>query len=113
MGGVFALSLITSHPEDFGTALCFSPGYFLYKEKEVDAYLEKMMPNFDRNHKLFFYSGNIGFEHQFLKDTKAMHGYFLAQGFNKKVDLIIDLKAEHNEYCWSLHFKEAIRFWQS
>lgn len=112
MGGVFALSLITSYPEDFGIALCFSPGFFLYDEKEVDAYLENIMPNFDQNHKIFFYSGNVGFEHQFLKDTKGMYEYFLSKGFNKNVDLVIDLKAEHNEYCWSLHFKEAIKFWQ-
>ena len=112
MGGVFALSLITSYPDDFGAALCFSPGYFLYNEDEVDAYLEKIMPSFDKNHKLFFYSGNVGFEHAFLKDTKGMYEYFLSKGFNKNVDLQIDLEAEHNEYCWSMHFIDAIKFWQ-
>lgn len=112
MGGVFALSLITSYPEDFGVAFCFSPGYFLYEKSKVDEYLKKVMPNFDKDHKLFFYSGNIGFEHLFLDDTEGMYEYFLKQGFNKNVDLLIDLKAEHNEYCWSLHFNEAIKFWQ-
>ena len=112
MGGVFALSLICSYPNEFGAAFCFSPGFFLYDQEKVDDFLEKTMPNFDKNHKLFFYSGNIGFEHQFLKDTKGMYEYFLAKGFNKNVDLLIDLKAEHNEYCWSLHFNEAIKFWQ-
>ena len=112
MGGVFALSLITSYPEDFGTALCFSPGYFLYNHQEVRDYLDKIIPSFDKNHKIFFYSGNIGFEHQFLKDTKGMYQYFLEHGFNKNVDLVIDLEAEHNEYCWSMHFIEAIKFWQ-
>ena len=112
MGGVFALSLITSYPDEFGVALCFSPGYFLYDEIEVKNYMDEKMKNFDLDHKLFFYSGNVGFEHQFLKDTKGMYNYFLSLGFNKNVSLLIDLEAEHNEYCWSKHFAEAIKFWQ-
>ena len=113
MGGVYALSLLTSYPEDFGTALCFSPGYFLYNKKEVKEYMDKVIDKIDRDHKLFFYTGMVGFEHEFVKDTKAMYEYFLSHGFNKNVDLLIDENAEHNEYCWSTHFNEAIRFWQS
>ena len=112
MGGVFALSLITSYPELFGVALCFSPGYFLYDKNEVRHYMDESMTRFDKNHKLFFYTGCVGFEEAFIEDTKAMYQYFIDKGFNKNVDLQIDLEAEHNEYCWSMHFPEAIRFWQ-
>ena len=113
MGGVFALSLLTSYPEIFGTALCFSPGYFLYDKKEIKAYMDGCISKIDKDHKLFFYTGMVGFEASFVKDTKSMYEYFLAHGFNKNVDLLIDEKAEHNEYCWSIHFNEAVRFWQS
>ena len=113
MGGVYALSLLTSYPEEFGVALCFSPGYFLYNKKEVKAYMDNVIDKIDKDHKLFFYTGVVGFESVFVEDTKVMYQYFLNHGFKKNVDLLIDEKAEHNEYCWSKHFNEAVRFWQS
>lgn len=114
MGGVFALSLLTSYPDLFGCALCMSPGYFLYNKEEVKKYLDERMKNIDKEHKLFFYSGNVGFESQFLEDTKGVYSYFVSKGFsNKKIGLLIDLEAEHNEYCWSKHFPEAVKFWQN
>ena len=113
MGGVFALSLLLSYPEVFGCALCFSPGYFLYDRGEVKKYIDARLSNLDNKHRMFFYSGNVGFEHAFLEDTERMYNYFIDNGFSKeKVGLLVDLEAEHNEYCWSLHFNEAIKFWQ-
>ena len=111
MGGVYALSLITSYPEVFGTALCFSPGFFLYNHDEMYSYLKDRLSVLDKDHRLFFYSGNVGFENRFLEDTKGVYEFYKAHGY-KKIDLVIDLEAEHNEYCWSMHFPEAIRFWQ-
>ena len=113
MGGVYALSLLTSYPEDFGVALCFSPGYFLYDKKEVKDYMDKVIPTIDLEHKLYFYTGTVGFENRFVEDTLRMYQYFVDHGFNKNVGLLIDEEAEHNEYCWSMHFNEAIRFWMS
>ena len=114
MGGVFALSLITSYPEEFGFALCFSPGFFLYDENKVRSYLDESLLSFDNNHKIYLYSGNVGFESKFLNHTKLMHEYFKEKGFDdKRVALEIDYDAEHNEKCWSMHFNKAIKFWQS
>lgn len=113
MGGVFALSLISSYPEDFGIALCFSPGFFLYDQNEVKNYLDKCLPSFDKNHKIFLYTGDVGFEHQFIKDTLGMYDYLLDNRFNENARLLIDTEAEHHESYWSKHFPEAIRFWFS
>lgn len=110
MGGVFALSLITSYPEVFGFALIFSPGIFLYKNNEVKEYLDKSVSKLD-NHKLFFYSGNVGFESQFLDRTIETYNFYKNRGFNDKhIHLLTDLSAEHNEAAWSRHFEEAIKF---
>ena len=113
MGGVFALSLVTYYPELFGFALSFSPGIFLYNKKDVKNYLDKAMENFDKNHKIYLYSGNAGFESKFLERTKDMFEYFSSKGFDEKhLKLCVDLKAEHCERCWSEHFNNAIKFWQ-
>ena len=113
MGGVFALSLVTYYPELFGFALSFSPGIFLYNKKDVKNYLDKAMENFDKNHKIYLYSGNVGFESKFLERTKDMFEYFSSKGFDEKhLKLCVDLKAEHCERCWSEHFNNAIKFWQ-
>lgn len=110
MGGVFSLSLITLYPDVFGFALVFSPGLFLYKQDEVKQYLNKSISKLSE-HKLFFYSGNVGFESKFLKDTINVYNYFINNGFKENVQLLIDEKAEHNEYSWSKHFEEAVIFW--
>ena len=111
MGGVYALSLLTSYPELFGFGLLFSPGFFLYSKKKVTEYMNHVLPKLD-NHRLFFYTGNVGFESLFLKRTVDMYNYFKSNGFDEKhIHLLIDEEAEHNEPSWSKHFEEAIRFW--
>jgi len=114
MGGVFSLSLMLSYPDLFGYALCFSPGYFLYNEKKVNKYLDERLKYLDLNHKIYFYTGNVGFEEKFLARTKTMYEYFKEHGFDDNhVALNIDYSGEHNEYCWSKHFNDAIDFWLS
>ena len=111
MGGVFALSLIAEYPEIYGFSLIFSPGCFLYDQKEVESYLDKSVHKL-KNHKLFFYSGNVGFESKFLDRTKDTYSYYIKHGLdNNKIKLLVDLEAEHNEASWSKHFEEAIKFW--
>jgi len=111
MGGVFSFSLITSYPEIFGCALVFSPGFFLYNKDKVNEYLMHVMPNLDKN-KIFFYSGNVGFEKKFLDRTKIMYNHFKNSGYDENnLKLVLDLSAEHNEASWSKHFEEAARFW--
>ena len=111
MGGVFSLSLLTSYPEVFGFALIFSPGIFLYKDDEVKKYLNQSVIKLD-NHKLFFYSGNIGFESEFLERTIDTYNFYKNHGLDDRhLRLLIDHDAEHNECAWSKHFEEAIKFW--
>ena len=112
MGGIFALTLPAAYPETFGFSLVFSPGFFLYSLDEIKQYLDKVIPGLQSN-KLFFYSGNVGFESKFLESTKAVYNYFKGKGFSEnQVAIKLDLKAEHNEASWSKHFEEAIEFWQ-
>lgn len=112
MGGIFALTLPAAYPETFGFSLVFSPGFFLYSLDEIKQYLDKVITGIHSN-KLFFYSGNVGFESKFLESTKAVYNYFEDKGFSDdQIAIELDLKAEHNEASWSKHFEEAIEFWQ-
>ena len=111
MGGVFALSMITSYPDLFGFALIFSPGNFLYSPDKLKIYLDQSVSKLN-DHKLFFYSGNVGFESSFLERTIDTYNYYKSNGLKEKnLMLLTDLKAEHNEASWSKHFEEGIRFW--
>jgi len=112
MGGIFALTLPASYPKTFGFSLIFSPGFFLYSLEDIKNYLDGVIPGL-QNNKLFFYSGNVGFESKFLESTKSIYNYFIERGFEtSKVNINLDLNAEHNEASWSKHFEEAIEFWQ-
>ena len=110
MGGVFSTSLLTSYPEVFGFALIFSPGFFLYKEDEVNKYFAHVLPKLN-NHRLYLYCGVIGFEGMFVERTQKAYDYFLKKGFNKNnIKLVFDPECEHNEAAWSKHFEDAIKF---
>lgn len=111
MGGIFALSLITSYPEIFGFSLVFSPGLFLYPAKKVKEFLDESIPKFD-NHKMYFYCGNVGFESKFLKRTVDTFNYLKSHGMNhNNIHLLVDPNADHNEASWSKHFEQGIKFW--
>ncbi len=110
MGGIFSLSMVLSYPELFGFGLVFSPGIFLYSDKKVKEYFSENLTNLNE-HKLYFYSGNSGFESRFLKRTIDAYKYFKQNGLKDNVRLLKDLEADHNEASWSKHFEEAIKFW--
>lgn len=110
MGGVFALSLLTSYPEVFGFGLVFSPGFFLYSKDKVMSYLDETVPKLS-NHRLYFYCGNIGFESKFLDRTYSVYRYIKKCGFNEEnIEMDIDVTCGHNEASWSKHFEDAIKF---
>ena len=112
MGGVFALALLSSYPDIFGAAFCFSPAFFLYQKKSLRAYLDDRLKDISKDTKLYFYSGNEEYEHRFINGTINMHHYFLTKGFDKdNLYLSLDVHGLHNEYTWFMHFNEAIRFW--
>lgn len=114
MGGCFAISLWMMHPEIIGTALSFSPGFFLFHKAELRQFVDNHFDKLDEDNRLFMYVGDVGFEHRFVARTKDMYSYYLSKGMdNKKISLLIDEKAEHNEHFWSLHFLDAIKYWQN
>lgn len=109
MGGIYALAMLLTFPETIKTALCFSPAYFLYKKKDLNAYLDNKISSVSKDHKFFFYVGEVDYEKLFVKDTKLMKQYFFKKGYNTQ--LVIDSNGEHNESTWSNHFIKAIKFW--
>ena len=110
MGGVFSTSLLTSYPDIFGFALIFSPGYFLYPKDLMRKYIDEHFPKLN-NHRLYFYTGTVGFEARFVEETRSTYDYLLEKGFNKEnIKLVIDQKSTHNEEAWSKHFEDAIIF---
>ncbi len=110
MGGILAFNMLNKYPDVFSFGLCFSPAFFLHFKKD---YLPIIRNNHTRNdNKIILYSGNVDYEHAFLKDTIEMYDYLLDIKHNpKKLKLLIDMKGLHNEKTWSKHFIEAILFW--
>ncbi len=111
MGGIFATSLLTSYPDIFGAAFIYSPAYFLYDKKKIYEYMDERVDKI-KNHKIYLYSGNVGFESTFKKPTIDMYHHLLDKGIKQEnITLTIDDKGEHNEPTWSKHFNECIKFW--
>ena len=111
MGGIYAFSIVAEYPETFGFSMIFSPGFFLYKESDLNGYFDKVYPGLT-NQKLYMYSGAKDFEAKFTKRTIDAYNYFKNKGYpESQIKLLVDNEAEHNEKAWSKHFNEAIRFW--
>ena len=111
MGGIYAFSIVAEYPETFGFSMIFSPGFFLYKESDLNGYFDKVYPRLT-NQKLYMYTGSKDFEAKFTKRTIDAYNYFRNKGYpESQIKLLVDKEAEHNEKAWSKHFNEAIRFW--
>ena len=75
-------------------------------------YVDSLNINPEEYGKFYFYTGDVEFEHLFLKPTIDMYQYFRKHGFeHDKVSLLVDASKAHCEAAWSEHFIEAIRFW--
>ena len=112
MGGLAAFNYGTKCKETFGFALCFSPAFFLFDKKKLYDYVDSLNINPYEYGKFYFYSGDVEFEHQFIKGTTDMYHYFLKHGYDESnVHLEIDKTQKHCEAAWNKHFKGAIRFW--
>ena len=112
MGGIAAFNFGTIHRDTFGFALCFSPAFHLYNKKELYEYVNSLNINPNGLGIFFFYTGDVEFEHLFLRPTIDMYQYFRKQGFDHdQVSLVVDASKAHCEAAWSEHFPEAIRFW--
>ena len=112
MGGVAAFNYGTKRHDVFGFSLCFSPAFFLYDKKDLYEYIDSLNINPEDYGKFYFYTGDVEFEHLFLKPTIDMYHYFKNHGFNdNQVALDIDKSQKHCEAAWSKHFPDAIKFW--
>lgn len=108
-GGVFSMCLFTEYPEVFGYCLSFSPAYCLFKKTSWMKMMNERIGKIDKNSKVFLYSGNVGFEHEFYKPAVDTYKYLSKKGI--KCDLIIDEKGIHHEKCWSKQFVPAMKMW--
>ena len=112
MGGIASFNFFTSYKDVFGFSLCFSPAFHLYDKKELYKYVDSLNINPNEMGKIYFYTGDVDFEHLFLKPTTEMYNYFKQHGFNnEQAALLVDSTKSHCEAAWSEHFNEAIRFW--
>lgn len=112
MGGLAAFNYGTKQKETYGFSLCFSPAFHLFDKKELYEYVDSLNINPKEFGKFYFYTGDIEFEHLFLKPTMDMYKYFVDRGFNEnQVALKVDKTQKHCEAAWSLHFNEAMKFW--
>lgn len=112
MGGIAAFNFATLYPEVFGFALSFSPAFHIYKQRQLKEYINSLDINPERIGRFYFYTGNVGFEHSFLRPTIRAFDYFKRRGFNDdQVALLVDTTKAHCEAAWSEHFPSAIKFW--
>lgn len=112
MGGLAAFNYGTKRKDVFGFSLCFSPAFHLFNKKELYEYVDSLNINNEEFGKFYFYTGDVEFEHLFLKPTIDMYNYMRNRGLdNNQVALLIDSTKAHCEAAWSEHFNEAMRFW--
>ena len=112
MGGLAAFDYGSKYHDTFGFALCFSPAFHLFSKKVLYEYVDSLNINPKEYGKFYFYSGNVEFEHLFLKPTIEMYNYFKNRGFDdNQVALKIDKSQKHCEAAWNKHFPDAMKFW--
>ena len=108
MGGLMAYYLTTHYSEQIGASLMFSPAFFLLEINQLNAFLDSTKNlNLPR---MFYYVGNIGFEHVFIKDTKKVFNFYKKILNKEDIVYIFNDTAEHNEKAWRVEFVKAYRF---
>ncbi|MCR5505588.1 MAG: hypothetical protein K6F07_01165 [Bacilli bacterium] len=111
MGGLFAFDIVSSYPDVFSFALCFSPAFFTLKVNEYYGRLAQR--NFRINEQKFFlFSGDQDLDARILPGTMKMYKYLKSLGYDgEHNNLLIVSNLGHNEASWNKVFKDAIRFW--
>ena len=112
MGGLMAYFLYRSYREYVGYSISFSPAFFLYKKKTFYQDLEKYIDNKESLGKICLYVGGVGFESEFVEQTRRAYMHFLSKDFidGKDILYIEDPKQEHNEKAWRKYFPDALKF---
>ena len=110
MGGLMAGYVSTHYSEYVTNCLIYSPAYFLLSPKSYKEYKETMMKKSDV--RLFFYVGDVDFEHKFVKRTFETYNHYKKLGYvdNKDILIYYDENEPHNEKAWSKYFPEALDF---
>ncbi len=111
MGGYESFYVGCKYHNEVGFSLCFSPAFFLFKEKDLRKALNKWRPDPKDYGKFCFFVGGKDFEHEFVKPTFQVYDYMASRGFS--TDQILTLHESdllHQEASWSKYFEEAIKF---
>ena len=109
MGGLMAYYTAVAAKDKLDYALCFSPAFFLYKEKEfMEDFVKPTSKDLPR---IYLYVGGVGFESVFVKQTEKVYKYLKSAGY-KENELLFqyDSNMEHNEKAWSRYFPSALTF---
>lgn len=111
MGGIMSFYLGCKYYDKIGFSLCFSPAFFLYKNKTLRDGFEKNCNNHKEYGKFFFFVGGEGFEKEFVNATFLIYKLLNKKGFDKnQIALIYDSRQIHHEDSWSKYFEEALVF---
>ncbi len=106
MGGLISLYTAIKHQEIFGSALIFSPSFWICPQIYPFAQsLNKNLPS-----RFYFLVGQ-GEGHQTVAKTKAMHDTISAMGFESK--LVIRLYGTHTESFWAREFPAAYHWFHN
>ena len=110
MGGLMASYVATHYSEFVSVSLLYSPAYFLLSPESFKKYKDERMVN--NGVRLFFYVGDVSFEHKFVKRTIEAYNHYKKLGYkdNKDIVFYFDKDKEHNEKAWSEYFPEALDF---
>ena len=111
MGGLMAFYLATEYSEYCNYSLAFSPAFFLFNQKAFKEHLDLLFKTKKDIGNIYFYVGNIGFEHMFVKPTIDVYEFMKSVGYNDtQIKYVSDSKQEHNEKAWRIYFPDAIEF---
>lgn len=105
MGGIFAYYMGVKYQNIFKLAICFSPAFCLYDEKQFKEELKKIKT---LKNKYYLLVGDIEYENQFVSLTKYTYEYMKNSKFN--VYYKHDLEGIHHESFWHKYFDDAIDF---
>ena len=84
MGGLMAFYLATEYSEYCNYSLAFSPAFFLLNQKAFKEHLDLLFKTKKDIGNIYFYVGNIGFEHMFVKPTIDVYEFMKSVGYNEK-----------------------------
>ncbi len=110
-GGNASYSLFLHHPDVFGKAMVFSPGFPLFPLEVLLDELEHY--DFSRltGHRICFYNGDQGIDVTSTFAVMEVYRKLRAMGMDATQNMaLIDTRQTHYESGWSIYLPEMLRF---